>query len=173
MWDPHYEPIVIECWEGILTKCAERPPINLIAGQTIYHGARRERGEFEQRGNNWLWADHWYSLNRNTAESYARAVEHAPISRFLTVEPFRNLQLLDTTGVSFLNMCVEARSAYQIGAVGQGDLPIRLHMNKTMKHYLGDRFHGYTEHDFNEIFILDFYHNLVISKEELSPVNNW
>lgn len=164
------DQVIIECWNNMLIERSKKGPIELPAGSTLYHGARRSEGELASRNGNWLWADHWYSQDRKYAECYSRSwcdgsVDHA----MLEVEPLRDLTLLDMTGTKFNDLCQQAIDTYGIQRVGHADWPIRRHFKATARNLFGNMYDGYAEYDsenptcLKEIFIFDYYHNLIYS----------
>jgi hypothetical protein len=138
----------------------------------VHHGARRSKEEVNSHNGNWLWTDHWYTKDKKYARSYAQSwcegtVDHA----MLEVEPFRNLVMLNLTGVSFNELCQQAIDTYGVQVVGHSDWPIRKHLKATMRNLLGDQYHGYAKYDaetgiiLKEVFVFDFFQNLIYSKE--------
>jgi hypothetical protein len=170
--------VIIECWNDLLIEKDEIPPIVITAGSTLHHGARRGEGEVSSRNGNWLWTDHWYTEDKKYARSYAQSwcdgtVDHA----MLEVEPFRNLNMLNLTGISFNELCQQAIDKYGIRVVGHADWPIRKHLKATLKNLFGDKYQGYAEYDaetgtiLKEVFVFDYFHNLIYSKEPEIIVN--
>jgi hypothetical protein len=157
--------MVIEAWGALLLEKSQKPSIILNAGEVLHHGARRTKEELEIRRGNWLFSDHWYTAEKSYARNYAQSwsdgfTEFAMIE----VESLKDLKLLDLSGVQFNDWCQLAINQYGSAVVGSSDSPIRYHMKDTFNFYLGNEYQGYTDLEFKEIFIFDFFHKLIISK---------